>query len=169
MTKNNRYKKAARERMAVTGESYTTALLHTEQEAAAQLSGNRPGETDLQIAADRPGEKRETAVEVVEVIWLGDESDEWFVQGTTDVALAKQLVAEDIKKTYTFSANEVEEGREIIGYMEAGSFKSYNDWFWRDPRPEDAGAFGDCFVDSRTLRPEFYEGQELVAGVKLSY
>jgi hypothetical protein len=114
----------------------------------------------------------ETAVEIWE---LGEDGGRWFIQGTTDITLAKRVVHEWIDETLAVSEypeksspqleRDKKELAEYHAYVEEQEtvFLSGEDWFWRPvskAHPDD-----EAYIEQVSRTPERHTGQKLHKGV----
>ena len=114
----------------------------------------------------------EAAVEVWE---LGEDGGKWFIQGTTDLQLAKQLLREWIDETLAVSeypgksAAQTELDKKTLAeyhaYLDEQDtvFLSGDDWFWRPVSEEDPE--DEAYIEKVSRTPELYTNQKLHKGI----
>jgi hypothetical protein len=155
MTQNRSQKQAIRNRMNETGESYAVALRKLQ---------------DIE-------EKNATLYD------LGDETDAWFIEGTTSAFIAKKMICDWVDKamapprgksatgawnkywTPDRIKREEENIREICDAVnsETTTVISGNDFFWKAIYPEYPDE--EATVEKVSKNPEKHNGENLMTGV----
>lgn len=143
MTKNNSLKKTVRARVAETGESYIVALQHVAK-----------GEPTPKLTAEE----------------FGEDGGFWYVEGTSDEQTALAYLKKWLVDTYSYADGcnddwlledlKLLEGTEV-------TFRSSDDFYFRERDSSDQGRFGDFFLESKAECPEKYTGQDLMSGVSI--
>ena len=101
----------------------------------------------------------------INVIELGDDGGEWFIEGTTEIPEALEAVKKWINQVY--SAPDDTWREETLDQLQDAIFTVRSDWYWQPITPEHP--YSDVYLRNRSKNPQEYNNEKPFAGVHIKY